>query len=130
MNESIIALLLVTGLLLVVIMVIALISKPRLDKNYFAKHWVEIENEPSPMSALIKADTLVDEAMKRAHIKGATMGERLKKGGAHFKDINGLWSAHKLRNRLVHEPGAEVSQADLQKALQQLKKSLKDLGAL
>jgi hypothetical protein len=130
MNESIIALLLVTGLLLVVVMVIALLSKPRLDKDYFAKHWTEIEKEVSPMSALIKADSLVDEAMKRAHLKGATMGERLKMGGARFKDINGLWSAHKLRNRLVHEPGTNISQAELNKALKQFRKSLKDLGAL
>lgn len=130
MNESMISLLLVVGVLLLIVVLIANFSKPRLNKNYFTKHWEQLQRESNLETALIKADSLLDEALKHARIKGDTMGERLNSGAGFLRDINGTWTAHKLRNRVVHEPDAKVSKAEVEQALKQLKKALKDIGAL
>ncbi len=130
MDSSLAFLILLAGLLLVILFLVARISKPRLDKNYFYKNWQIIEVETHPMAALISADKLLDEALKRAGVKGATMGERLKKCRGLIKDLNGVWSAHKLRNQVVHETDKQLSNNDVSRALVQFKKALKDLGAL
>ena len=119
--------------LLALVGVVALItrhSRPRLNKKYFASHWQRVEKEPNHMAAIIAADNLVDEAMKRMNLRGNTMGERLNNSGAFIKDINATWSAHKVRNRLVHEPDTVVSDSQYRQALRQFKRALKDLGAL
>ena len=63
-------------------------------------------------------------------VPGKTMGERLKKIPSKFKDINGVWRAHKLRNALAHEPDFEVSYRQASNALVVYKQALKDLGAI
>lgn len=120
----------VVALLLGLLIVIAHLGKPRMDKQYFIEHWAKIESEQNNMVALISADKLLDEALKRAHLKGETMGERLKRAKGLIKDINGVWFAHKLRNQMVHEPGANISFGETKRALRFFRNALKDLGAL
>lgn len=124
------AIILVVALLLGLLIVIAHLGKPRMDKQYFIEHWAKIENEQNNMVALIGADKLLDEALKRAHIRGETMGERLKNAKGLIKDVNGVWFAHKLRNKVVHEPGADISFGETKRALRFFRNALKDLGAL
>lgn len=128
--SSMIALLLILSFLTLVILIITHRGKPRLNKSYFTKHWDEIEKLESSTLAVLKADSLVDEALKHANIKGGTMGERLNNSVGFIKDINAVWSAHKLRNVIAHEHDAKPSPAECQRALRQFKRALKDLGAL
>lgn len=54
--------------------------------------------------AVIEADTLVDDALARAGFPGVTFGDRLSNispGG--LTTLDGVWWAHKIRNRLAHE---------------------------
>ncbi len=54
--------------------------------------------------AIIEADGLVDVLLKEHGHPGEDMGERLKSiHPSEFGNINELWEAHKIRNRLVHE---------------------------
>jgi len=54
--------------------------------------------------AIIEADSLVDEVLKEHGHPGNDMGERMKSiHPDEFKNINELWEAHKIRNRLAHE---------------------------
>lgn len=127
---SMIALLILLVVLAGVLVLIAHKTKPRLNKNYFIKHWKAIESQKSRSSAVLKADSLFDEAMKRAGIKGGTTGERLNNAVGFLRDINGAWTAHKVRNRIAHEHDNEPSASECNNALKQFKKALKDLGAL
>lgn len=113
-----------------VLAVVARLAKPPMNKKHFEKKWSEIVAEKASPMAVIKADSLVDEALRHAHIKGQTMGERLNNSKGLVRDINGTWSAHKLRNKLVHETTMVLSDAQANKALKEFKKALKDLGAL
>ena len=117
-------------ILLLAILFIAHKTKPRLDKHYFVKHWKHIESMTEYSMAVLKADSLLDEALRKAGIKGGTMGERLNNSVGFLRDVNSTWSAHKLRNKIAHENGFQPSAMECQRAIRQIKKALKDLGAL
>lgn len=88
------------------------------------------DNPATYAISIINADKLLDKALMEMGVPGKTMGERLKKIPSRFKDINGVWRAHKLRNALAHEPDFEVSYRQASNALVVYKQALKDLGAI
>lgn len=54
--------------------------------------------------AVIEADKLVDDALSRAGFPGATFGDRLSNiQPGMLLALDGVWWAHKIRNRLAHE---------------------------
>lgn len=130
MNASVIALISILLVLVLVVLLIAHKGKPRMNKKYFEKHWNEINETENYTAAVIKADSLLDEALKNAGLKGGTTGERLNNAAGFLRDVNGAWRAHKLRNQLAHETGVNPTAIECQRALRQYKKALKDLGAL
>lgn len=130
MNTSVMTMTLILLVLVLAILVIAHKGKPRMNKKYFEKHWAEVQSTENYRNAIIKADSLLEEALKNAGIKGGTTGERLNGAVGFFRDVNGVWAAHKLRNSLDEEPESAPTAIDCQKALRQYKKALKDLGAL
>ncbi len=119
------------------LMIIALASKLRvssLNKGYFQTRWKEIQalvkTPEGQRLAVIDADKLVDDALKKLRFSGKTMGERLVSAQRRFSSADSLWSAHKLRNRLVHETDVRVTKAQTKTALKAFAQALKDLGAL
>lgn len=105
-----------------------------LNRAHFTAKWKELQkglNKPDawPM-AIIQADSLLDEALRKRRFKGKTMGERLVSAQKALSNNDAAWFAHKLRNKLVHEVDVDLKQKDVQKALVGLRQALKDLGAL
>lgn len=108
--------------------------KPKvLNAVYFQDKWKEAQGFCKDKStwplAVINADKLLDEALKRRKFKGKTMGERMVAAQRELSDNDGVWYAHKLRNRLVHEADVKLKEADVRKALIGTRQALKDLGA-
>jgi len=108
--------------------------KKGLNREYFKAQWRELQkglnkHETWPI-AVIQADNLLDEALRRSRFKGKTMGERLVSAQRALSDNDSTWYAHKLRNRLVHEVDVPLQQKEVKKALVSLGQALKDLGAL
>lgn len=108
--------------------------KPRpLNTAYFQKKWQEAQglckDKTTWPLAIINADKLLDEALKRRHYKGKTMGERLVSAQRMLSNNDGVWFGHKLRNRVVHEE-TKLRESDVKKALLGLRQALKDLGAI
>jgi len=105
-----------------------------LDRAYFEKKWeglLKYASSPDAQQlAIIEADKLLDEALKRRHYRGNTMGERLVSAQSRLTDNNSVWNAHKLRNRLVHEQNVRLKHNEVDKALRGFKQALKDMGAL
>lgn len=90
-------------------------------------------NKDSPATfevAIINADKLLDRALHEMGTPGKTMGDRLKKAGGRFTDINAVWRAHKLRNMIAHESDVEITYRQSENALEIYKQALKDLGAI
>lgn len=105
-----------------------------LDTAKFQTQWREVQSlcrrsETWPL-AVINADKLLDEALKKSKCKGRTMGERLVYAQRRLSDNDGVWFGHKLRNKIVHEEIPRLYQRDVQTALRGLRQALKDLGAL
>lgn len=88
------------------------------------------DNPATFMTTIIEADKLLDKAMIEMGAAGKTMGDRLKKIGSRFSNLNAVWRAHKLRNAIAHESDIEVSFKQASHALQIYKQALKDLGAI
>jgi hypothetical protein len=54
--------------------------------------------------AVIEADKLVDDALARAGFSGETFGDRLSNiQPGTLLSLDGVWWAHKIRNRIAHE---------------------------
>lgn len=127
------------GIIVFGIIVLAIVSRlarrrpSKLDKEYFQLHWAEllarVKTPEGMMLAIIDADKLLDEALKRHHMKGKTTGERLVSAQRMISDNDAVWYAHKLRNRLVHEPHVRLKKSEARNALAGFKQGLMDLGA-
>lgn len=99
------------------------------DLKYLQTHWDKIARnlEYDPKHAVLDADKLLDYALKAKGFSGS-LGEKLKKAGPRFSDLDGVWSAHKLRNKLAHEI-MDLKVKDAKIALSQFRRALNDLGA-
>ena len=95
-----------------------------------AENQLKRDDQGSYSLSVLNADKLVDQALRERGLPGETMGEKLKNSPKKFSDINGLWTAHKLRNRIAHETNVVVGYDEAQYALASFKKALKDLGAI
>ncbi|HEX5448010.1 MAG TPA: hypothetical protein VFW90_02300 [Candidatus Saccharimonadales bacterium] len=106
----------------------------RLDRKYFEFKWAEllarVKTPEGMLLAVIDADKLLDEALRKHHLRGKTMGERLVSAQKLLSDNDAVWYAHKLRNRLVHEPNVRLKKSEAKNALAGFKQGLHDLGAL
>jgi hypothetical protein len=130
----VIAAALLVGVLVLVIVTIASRKTATLNKDYFQHKWGELlklmESETGRRLAVIEADKLLDEALKRRHVSGKTMGERLVSAQKLLSNNDSVWHAHKLRNRLVHEAEVRLRQGDVEQAMRGFRQALRDVGAL
>lgn len=125
---------------LVIVLVMLVIAKvlqrrpKRLKVVYFQKSWKELQAHCKSKNtwplAIINADKLLDEALKKRKFKGKAMGERLVSAQRVLTDNDGVWFGHKLRNQLVHEENVRLREKDVKQALVGFRQALKDLGGL
>lgn len=125
-------------ILLIAVVLYAVVSrgtaKKTLDTEWYAAQWRAIEAQfndghAGQSLAVMNADKLLDRAMQDKRFKGNTMGERLKSHPAAFTDINAIWKAHKLRNRIAHDH-MQIFESECKSAMYSLRQGLRDLGAL
>lgn len=139
MDQTIIfffAAIIVVGGLLFAIMEFTKKGTKNLDVDRYRAKWLSIEHqlkrdEPSSRHlVIINADKLLDQALRERGVSGSTMGERLKAASKMLSNNNSAWSAHKLRNRVAHEPDVDISHDATRQALGGFKQALKDVGAI
>ncbi len=106
------------------------------NKEDYQVRFLSIENKlkrDNPLSftvAIIEGDKLLDKAMMEMGTPGKNMGERLKRVGGKFSNLNAVWRAHKLRNTIAHETDFEITYKQALSAMAIYKQALKDLGAI
>ncbi|HKU18525.1 MAG TPA: hypothetical protein VJP80_04590 [Candidatus Saccharimonadales bacterium] len=105
-----------------------------LKTDYFQIKWQELQkllpDKKQWATAIAEADQLLDQALRKKHIRGRTMGERLVKAQRLFTDNDGVWFGHKLRNKIDAEPTFKLKETDVKQALMGIRQALKDVGAL
>lgn len=90
--------------------------------------WKKVSAHENPVLKVVEADKILDEALRLLGYQGS-LGEKLKAAGPRFSNLNALWSAHKLRNTLVHELQATPKDKEVENAIQAFHAALTDLGA-
>lgn len=81
--------------------------------------------------AVIEADTLVDDVLRRLGLTGETMADRLDQlDPQEIKTLDRLWRVHRIRNALVHRPGFSISSADATEMLGAYESFLKEVEIL
>ena len=101
------------------------------QKTFIATKWSEVQGlqNENPKLAILEADKLLDYALACRGAHG-NLGDKLKSKGALFSDLNDVWAAHKLRNRIAHELDMRLATSEVQGALRKFQDALKDLQAL
>ncbi len=81
--------------------------------------------------SVIEADKLVDLVLTRAGFPGATLGERLTNiQPGQLETLEGLWEAHKVRNRLAHDLNYFLRYTEAKQAIEQYARTLRELQAI
>jgi hypothetical protein len=135
MNNAIILIgVAVGGMALLSLLNLVSSNQPQLDKSYYKEAWLKIHHksqvEQTWALAVLDADKLLDSALKKRGLKGATMGERLVSAKDLLSKRQMVWEAHKFRNQIAHEENVKVTESKVDSALHGFRIALKDLGAL
>lgn len=89
--------------------------KERWDK---IRKRLESGNEADYKVAIIKADSVIDDLLRRMGYKGENMLERIKNIPAGQLDrIDEIKEAHEIRNQIIHEEKFKVSRKDAEEVL-------------
>lgn len=107
-----------------------------LDVEKYRSRWMTIEQQlvrdetNSYAMSILNADKLLDQALQEKGVSGTTMGERMKAMQSKWSNANNVWTAHKLRNQIAHEPDVRLNYESARRALASFKQALKDVEAI
>lgn len=106
----------------------------RIKRVHFTRKWRELQrmcrDKESWSNAIILADDLLDEALKKRKKPGKSMGERLVHTQKEFTNNDAVWQAHKLAKRLGQEDSIQLKEKQVRESLVAFRQALRDLGAL
>lgn len=81
--------------------------------------------------AIIEADKLINDSLRLAGYPGDTMGERLMNiEKSQLLSLEGLWEAHKIRNKLAHDVNYFLRYSEARRAIQFYENTLRELGVV
>lgn len=111
-----------------------LLPRRKIKPAKFKEQWKELQKfckskETWPL-AIINADKLLDEALKKKRLKGKSMGERLVDAQKLFTDNDSVWFAHNLAKKIMAETAGKLKENEVKKSLVGFRQALRDLGAL
>jgi len=96
-------------------------------QSFVRTKWNTLYHYRDKKQAILEADKLLDYVLDKLGLKG-TLGEKLKDGKTMFRDINSVWEAHKVRNKIAHEIGFNVDESLGRSTLNKFRKALQELG--
>ena len=121
--------LIVLALLVLVMMKVMLRRGRALSTESAQKYrhaWAAMLQIPDEHRKIIEAEKIVESAMRELGYEGS-FADKLKKAGPRFRNLQPLWEAHKLRNRIAHEMNVPLSASQANSALHAFERALHDL---
>jgi len=110
---------------------------PALPKKEINKKWeavlekLESDDESNFKLAVIEADKIFDDILKRIGYQGEDMGDRLKQlTSAQLTNLDEIWQAHKVRNQIVHQLDFHLTHSQAKRAIEIYQRALEDLEAI
>ncbi|HMT56197.1 MAG TPA: hypothetical protein PKD20_04980 [Candidatus Saccharibacteria bacterium] len=122
--------------LLVITVGILLIRKlpKRIKTSHYVRKWRDIQklcaNKSDWSHAIVHADMLLDEVLKKRKIAGKTMGERMVNAQSKFSANDAIWTAHKLANTIRQDGVQKLSESAVKDTLVAFRQAMRDMGAL
>lgn len=113
-----------------------LLPRRKLKVKKYTERWQKLQtlcaSRKTWPQAIIDADNLLNDALKRRHYKGKTTGERLVAAQHDLSSNDTVWVGHKLRNRMEQSEidVRKLKKKDMVIALAGFRQALRDLGAL
>lgn len=106
----------------------------RLRRSRFGDRWLQLQEQLRDKGkwrdAVMMADKMLDEALKKRKFKGGSMGERMVSAQRYFTNNDDLWFAHNLCKKLQADNTMKLKEADVKDALIGFRQALRDIGAL
>lgn len=125
------------GLLIILLILVWIIRRRRarrMDTSYFMERWLALQkfcaSRKTWPDAILEADGLLEEALKRAGYKGKTTGERLVAAQKALSNNESVWFGHKYCKRVPEEDVRRLRKQDVLEALHGFRQALRDIGAL
>ncbi len=111
--------------------------KPERAKKEIGNEWQEVqkliasENSSDWNMAVLRADTLLDDVLQYLGYEGATTKERLDTvDPLSIPSLNRLWSAHRLRNAIAHDPSIPHTKETIAYALRTYETAFREMGVM
>lgn len=106
----------------------------KINSDRFAERWKALQQNCATRKtwpqAIIEADDLLDDALKKRRYKGKTPGERLVSAQHDLTSNDSVWFGHKLRKTIAAKDVRKLKKGDVLEALAGFRQALRDLGAL
>lgn len=82
--------------------------------------------------AIIEADMLLEEMVKKMGYEGTTLGEMLKNiESSDFTTLNDAWGAHKIRNQIAHQGSSFLlTKREAKKVIQMYEKVFREFDVI
>ena len=81
--------------------------------------------------AVLRADALLEDVLTHLGYDGATLAERLKiVDPTKLPSMERLWSAHRVRNMIAHDPVQEHTRETITHAIASYEQAFKELGMI
>lgn len=106
----------------------------KINPKKYKKKWDELQkycaNRDTWPLAIMNADKLLDQALKKKKFKGKSTGERLVSAQNHLTNNDGIWNAHNFSKKLASDTVSKLKETEVKKSLIEFRQALRDLGAL
>ena len=114
-----------------------IVSRMISPEQEFGQNWQEIkeligsESASDWNMAILRADAKLDELLNNLGYEGDTIAERLKiVDPTKLKSMDRIWSAHRLRNTIAHDPLQQYTREMVTHALDSYQLAFQELGFL
>lgn len=134
MESAILVLLGVSGIILAggVMLFLQWKKKPRLSEKEYERvvHLFRKSDAKDPAAGVLECHSIFIKTLQQLRgkqherVQAATL---VKKFAARFPNTKDVWTVHRLRNTIAHEPGHTVSSAQYEQAKKTLLRALREL---
>lgn len=100
--------------------------RPKLStasRSLIEKKWGQLASISDTHRRVLEADAVLDLTFRELGFQGS-LGDKLKKAGKYLPNEDAVWKAHKMRNRIAHEPGHQLSESEAAEALKAFRKGI------
>lgn len=121
----------IIGLLIVIAIVVAVkvLTHKRLNpaqREIIEREWKHVESLANSSAKILEAEKVFHHLLKMNGHEGS-FGDTLKEIGDAVPNQQAVWDAHKLRNRIAHEPGFSVNEADTRRAVAAFERAIRGM---